>query len=251
MSFRLSPMAITHEGSAPYAPVSHVLRAIELYREKAPAAFSKDLLMRLGYQDAYALRTMKALRLLDLIDDDGAPTDAFKELRRATTEEYVPRLEQVVRTAYAEVFEVVDPAADPNTSVHDAFRFYNPAAQRDKMVILFMGLCEAAGIIGADRAPRKRLRGAAVAGTARRRERSAEVPGGSENLKPPAVKNPPEGPPAKTPASATSAEALRVRYLDMLMKKVETQDELDEGLLDRIEALLGYGTRSGKDEPKD
>src|SRR6266496_2490907 len=105
-------MAIVHEGPAPYAPVAHVLRAIEHYREKGPQAFSKELLERLGYPAAYATRTMRALKLLDLIDDDGTPTDSFKELKRATAEEYAPRLEQIVRTAYAEVFEVVDPAKD-------------------------------------------------------------------------------------------------------------------------------------------
>src|SRR4051794_6886799 len=103
-------MAITHEGPAPYAPTANVLRAIEHYREKAPSAISKELLMRLGYPEAYANRTLRALRMLDLVTDDGTPTDAFKELQRASDEDFVPRLEQVVRTGYAEVFEAVDPA---------------------------------------------------------------------------------------------------------------------------------------------
>src|SRR5688572_23130225 len=105
-------MAIVHEGPAPYAPVAHVLRAFDHYREKGAQAFTKELLGRLGYPPAYATRTIKALKLLDLIDNEGVPTDSFKELKRATADEYAPRLEQIVRTAYAEVFEVVDPATD-------------------------------------------------------------------------------------------------------------------------------------------
>ena len=61
-------MAIVHEGSAPYAPVAHVLQALDHYREKGPDAFSKELLMRIGFPEAYARRTMTALKLLDLID---------------------------------------------------------------------------------------------------------------------------------------------------------------------------------------
>lgn len=242
-------MAIVHEGSAPYAPVAHVLRAINHYREKAPTQVTKELLMKLGFPDAYAVRTLKALRLLDLIGDDGTPTTAFKELQRASTEEYTPRLEQVVRTAYAEVFEVVDPVTASDSAIEDAFRFYKPLPQRAKMVTLFMGLSEAAGIIGPERAPRKRLRTEPLPsgrkrivdepsrprakGKIRRQQEEAEH---EENPDPPA---------------SSSAEALRLRYIDMLMKKVEGQDETDTDLLDRIEAMLGYGTRAKKAEQSD
>ncbi len=227
-------MAIVHEGPAPYAPVAHVLRAIEHYREKGAQTFSKELLGRLGYPDAYATRTIKALKLLDLIDNEGAPTEAFKELKRSTAEEFAPRLEQIVRTAYAEVFEVVDPATDTPQAIDDAFRFYTPEAQRDKMVPLFMGICEAAGIIGADRAPRKRLR------TVRTESGRKRVVGDTPRAKAIVTKEEEESPPPEKerPPASPSADALRLRYVDMLMKKAEAQDDLDTGLLDRIEALL-------------
>ena len=44
-------------------------------------------------------------------------------------------------------------------------------------------------------------------------------------------------------------DTLKARYLDMLMKKVEGQDDMDENLLDRIEALLGYELAAPEDEP--
>ncbi len=232
-------MAIVHEGLAPYAPVAHVLRAIDHYREKAPPAVTKELLLRLGFPDAYANRTLKALKLLDLVTGDGTPTDAFKELQRATTEEYTARLEQVVRTAYAEVFSVVDPATDSDSAIEDAFRFYTPLPQRDKMVTLFMGISEAAGIIGADRAPRKRMRTERLPSGRKRLldETPKRTPPATEpKVDPPVVKSPPVVPPANS-----SADALRLRYIDMLMKKAEEQDDLDTGLLDRIEALLREG----------
>jgi hypothetical protein len=240
-------MAIIHEGPAPYAPVAHVLRAVEHYRERAPDAFSKELLMKLGYPDAYATRTLKALKLLDLMESDGTPTNALKELRVARAEEYTARFEQVVRTAYAEVFAVVDPATGSPTAIQDAFRFYNPAAQREKMVTLFMGLCEAAGIIGPERAPRKRLRAASAARANEARETKRAVVQAAKT--PPRVE-PPVVAPVVNPPVADSEDALRVRYVDMLLKKAETQDEIDTGLLDRIEALL-YEKRGGDGGHKD
>jgi Family of unknown function (DUF5343) len=229
-------MAIVHEGPAPYAPIAHVLRAIEYYREKAPASLSKELLVRLGFPEAYANRTLRALRLFDLIDEDGTPTPAFKELRLAGTDEFQQRLEQVVRTAYAEVFEVVDPASDSDTAIRDAFRYYDPAAQRDKMAVLFMGMCEAAGIIDSERAPRKRLRTRRLPSGRKQivepTGTKGAAPGGSDTAQ--IV----EEDPARDRPSVDSAEALRLRYLDLLMKKAEEQDEIDTGLLDRIEALL-------------
>jgi hypothetical protein len=151
-------MAIIHEGFAPYAPASQVLRAIGHYREKGATQFSKELLMKLGAPAAYANRTMAALKALDLVDDEGTPTAAFTELQRANESEYRPRLEQIIRTAYDEVFQVVDPATESSQAIMDAFRFYQPVAQRDKMVTLFLALCEEAGIVPREKAPRKRSR---------------------------------------------------------------------------------------------
>jgi hypothetical protein len=43
------------------------------------------------------------------------------------------------------------------------------------------------------------------------------------------------------PSSAASVDALKTRYIDMLMKKAESQDDFDADLLDRIESLLSSG----------
>src|SRR2546428_665337 len=51
---------------------------------------------------------------------------------------------------------------------------------------------------------------------------------------------------AVTPRSTT--EELRTRYVEMLMKRVEAQDDVDDKLLDRIEALLGYEGSQARDE---
>jgi hypothetical protein len=238
-------MAIVHEGSAPYAPARQVIRAIAHYREKGAQQFSKELLMRLGAPAAYANRTLNALKLLDLIDDEGVPTSAFTELQRASESEYKPRLEQVLRTAYNEVFQVADPATDPPQAVEDAFRFYEPRAQRDKMLTLFLALCEEAGIVGSDKAPRKRMRTVRtesgrkqVVGAQPSPPRAKAKVRAEEEAAAAAAAAAEARAAAAKPDGSLSAEALRLRYIDMLMKKAETQDEIDTGLLDRIEALL-------------
>jgi hypothetical protein len=232
-------MAITHTGPAPYASVANVLRAIDHYREKMPPAFNKELLVRLGYPAAYAVRTLRALRLLDLTDDDGVPTDALRELRGATDDEFPARLEQIVRKAYSDVFEVIDPATDSRDAILKAFAYNEPAAQRTRMVVLFLGLCEAAGMLPTGKAPRRRTMRGATSSAARNgatngKTGAASASAAASKQHERLVK---DKPPADPPKPATTNKAaLKARYIEVLIEKAATSD--DEKLLDRIEALL-------------
>jgi hypothetical protein len=60
-----------------------------------------------------------------------------------------------VRNAYVDVFKRVDPTKDSQTMIEGAFRRYAPAAQRGRMVTLFLSLCREAGIQTLD-TPRRR-----------------------------------------------------------------------------------------------
>ncbi len=44
----------------------------------------------------------------------------------------------------------------------------------------------------------------------------------------------------KASADNSKLDSLRTRYIEMLVNKVETQEELDTELLNRIENLLGF-----------
>lgn len=141
-------MPIGSTGRAPYAPPAAVIQVIEHCRGRGfpTAPFSADVLVKIGVSESLGPRTLGALRLLDLVDDDGRPTPAFEDLRKAPETDYRTRFEGLVKTVYASVFEFRDPT-DPN--VRDAFREYVPHGQQERMVTLFLGLCEYAGIIDA------------------------------------------------------------------------------------------------------
>lgn len=108
---------------------------------------------------------MQALRFLGLVDEGGNRLEGFEQLRRANTDEYPGVLAEMVRAAYLPVFTIVDPATDSDTAIADAFRGYEPAAQREKMISIFRGLCVRAGLIPAETrakggAPKKPVGGA-------------------------------------------------------------------------------------------
>ena len=134
--------------SAPYAPPATIMQIINGFRDRGLATpFTADVLVRAGVTESLVPRVLRSLEGLDLIDEKGSPTAEMEGLRRASTEEFRPRLEAIVRSVYAEVFQFTDPAKDPPTKIADAFRAYEPIGQRGRMVTLFLGLCEAAGII--------------------------------------------------------------------------------------------------------
>lgn len=150
-------MAVTAESSAPYAPKSQVLEIIQRYRERGnPRPLNADALSRIGVPDSLNARVLQALRTLDLIDDNGEPTQTFEGIRLASTENYRNVLQSWLKAAYADIFSIVDPATDDEGKIRDAFRTYTPAGQQGRMVSLFIGLCEAAGIRAASKEPAPR-----------------------------------------------------------------------------------------------
>jgi len=143
-------MAVRKDGPAPYAPTPAVIDVIESYRDRSPQIpLTLDVLTRIGITESLAPRTLQALKLLDLLDDAGEPTTALVALKQAPHDEFRSGVADIVRAAYADVFAYCDPANDPPARVIDAFRHFTPPSMRDRMVRLFYGLCEYAGMIDA------------------------------------------------------------------------------------------------------
>lgn len=135
-------------GTAPYATTGAVMDVIHAYRDRPiPTPIEVAVIERIGIPASLAPRTHQALRLLDLLDAGGTPTPAMEDLRKAGSADFKTRLAEVVRAAYAEIFTYRDPGTDDIAQIEDAFRDFKPVGMRPRMVRLFLGLCEAAGII--------------------------------------------------------------------------------------------------------
>lgn len=161
----VTAMPVTADRPAPYAPPSAITEVLERNRTKGiPSPITGEVLERAGVSASLVPRTLQALQTLDLVNEDGSHTEVLEGLRRAPEGEYKQRLVQWLDAAYADARQFVDPATDDEVAVRDAFRNYNPFGQQARMVTLFLGLYEKAGVIekkaAAPRtsaAPRKQL----------------------------------------------------------------------------------------------
>jgi len=219
------------DGAAPYAPVKAVVSVIERHRQVGLPAITTDTLVRMGVTQSLAPRTVQALKLLDLIDDAGKPTDEFEAIRKAPMGDLPSALANLIRDVYAPVFSVVDPTTASVTEIEDAFRGFAPSGQRARMVTLFTGLMAYAKMIAAapKQAPGPRPK---AAGTTRASVRKPKTPITSTTA--------PSADPVTPPQAPT--DDMRRMYFDLLLEKAKTEGATDTDLLDRIERLIGLET---------
>lgn len=152
-------MASDLEGLCPYAPYGNVLTVINQMRERGlKEPVTMQLITTAGVAEGNASRTLQALRFLDLIDEEGYHTPNFHLLGNAPSDEYPEILGQILKDAYKNVFMVLDPATATDDRLQNAFRYYQPKAQRQRMISLFKGLCREAGLMPGGSEPMKRSR---------------------------------------------------------------------------------------------
>ena len=136
------------ENYMPYAPVKSVRQVIRRYHERGlPEPLSAEVLQQVGVSASLYSPVFRALLFLGLVDESGMKTEKFENIRRSASNDYAATLADIVRQAYAPIFMIADPDKDELTAITDAFRRYDPANQRERMVRLFLGLCEDAEII--------------------------------------------------------------------------------------------------------
>ena len=136
------------EQTVPYGPYANVLTIIRHARERdLKEPVTSKLITTLGVPEGNATRTIQALRFLNLLDEEGYLTESFKLLMNAPSDEYPDLLEQILRDAYPVVFNALQPATATDQQYVNAFRLFQPKAQRNRMIVLFKGLCREAGLI--------------------------------------------------------------------------------------------------------
>lgn len=165
-------MAVTTDQPAPYAPASAILDLIERHRNRGlPPVVDADVLARAGVSDSLIPRTLQSMKTLDLLTDDGRPSEVFEGIRLAPSAEYQQRLTEWLNAAYSDALTFIDPATDDEVAIRDAFRKYIPTGQQGRMVTLFMGLFTAAGVMPA----RQKQAGSPKAASAAPRQKATTI----------------------------------------------------------------------------
>ena len=140
-------MAMAPEQSRPYAAPANIIGVLTRARSRnLPEYITNDFLRLSDIPETVYGRVMQALRFLAMVTEDGQPSETLRAISAAPEAQYKELLGAALRTAYAEDFERVDPAQDPQSKIQDAFAPYQPRSQTQRMVILFLGLCREAGI---------------------------------------------------------------------------------------------------------
>jgi hypothetical protein len=140
-------MPVTADQPGPYGPASGVIGLIERHRNKGlPSPVDADVLGRAGITPSLIPRTLQTLTALDLLTDDGRPSEVLEGLRLAPESEYKQRVAEWLTGTYADALQFVDPAIDDETKIRDAFRNYKPIGQQGRMVSLFIALFAYAGV---------------------------------------------------------------------------------------------------------
>src|SRR5207237_8351825 len=125
-------MPVTKDRAGAYAPTSAILSLVHRHRDRGlPSPVNAEVLARAGVSDSLIPRTLQSLQALDLISEDGTPTETLEGLRLAPEAEFKDRLGQWLTAAYADALQFVDPATDDEVKIRDAFRHYVPTGQQD------------------------------------------------------------------------------------------------------------------------
>lgn len=136
------------ETLCPYAPYGNVLTVIRHTRERGlTEPVTQQVIGAIGVAEGSTSRTLQTLRFLKLLDEEGYYTQNFTVLRSAPSGDYPGVLAQTLRDAYQHVFMALDPAAATEDQLENAFRYYQPQAQRQRMIMLFKRLCREAELM--------------------------------------------------------------------------------------------------------
>jgi hypothetical protein len=224
----------TREFNPPYLAFKTLLNLVERLSETSiPNRIDRTYLSYLaGITQTYLLA---ALRTFGLIDAADKPTDKLIRLvnERETRSQQIGEL---VQTHYAEALALGE-GATPG-ELEELFREkYGVRGETNrKAITFFLNAAGFAGIPLSQHYKLPRARGGSSENGDTPVTRRKRITGARRNSPNPVV-----------PENSSSVDTLRTRYIDMLMKRAEADEELDPALLDRIETLLGFAGQGEED----
>ncbi len=167
---------------------------------------------------------LKALRELDLIDENAEPTETLKALA-ANTESRPERIASLVQEHYAEAVALGANATQSMLEELFAENYNVKGSTRGKSIAFFLAAAKNGEVpLSQHFKPPKRT--SSNGSGPKRRKPKGGTPPAPETL---------------PPASATSLDKAKSAYVELLLKKADSEDQMDSGLLDRIERVIGFG----------
>src|SRR5258708_1509576 len=84
-----TPMAITSNSNAPYTPAATIVNLLKRFRDKGLSLpVTAEVLLRAGVPESLVARTFQSLQLLELVTEDGQPTEVLKKIRSVPEKDY-------------------------------------------------------------------------------------------------------------------------------------------------------------------
>ena len=150
----------------PYGPTRGTLQSLQLLRRTTPVRIDSDFLRVNKVAPGNEYKVVGALRFLNLIDEDGRPTENSRLLKTKGAT-YTLALQEIVRNAYSGVFQTLKPDEITRDAIYNYFVTDGGlgAEMATKATRFLLKLCKQAEIEiapdAAQPAPRTRRRGRA------------------------------------------------------------------------------------------
>jgi hypothetical protein len=166
---------------------------------------------------------LKALKELDLIGEGNEPTEKLKALV-ANTESRPERIADLVRENYADALTLGANATQSMLEELFSARYNVKGSTRGKSIAFFLAAAKYGEV--------------AVSQHFKTPKRTSSTNGSGPRRKPKGQTPPPADPP--NPPAATSLDKAKADYVDLLLKKAGSEEQMDADLLDRIERVIGF-----------
>lgn len=217
---------------------------LQLDEKGLPTRIDRSFLsQRSGVDQGYLIATLKTF---EMIADDGTVLQPLKDLV-AARDGRQPLVAQVLRAHYPEVFEL--PQNATQAELDEMFRAVfaqSGATLRKAQTFLLHG----AAFAGLKLSPYFKTPRGVPGAAGPRRQRKRATPRGSAAATAAVT---PVTVPADTSLTArpeATGDEMRLRYFEVLLKKVDSAEETDADLLDRIERLISVDRPAAQATPR-